>query len=89
MEVLRQTGYINVGMDYVDRSKLSHIGRPVYEVSRAKLAFITNLTLKNNHHAPISRVQNSAILPHFANQNVSAHAQCAIYIFHGKGLLTD
>ena len=38
-------------------------------------------------HAPISRVQNSAMFPHFANQNVSAHALRAIYIFHGKGLL--
>ena len=37
-------------------------------------------------HAAISRVQNSAIFSHFANQNVSAHALSAIYIFHGKGL---
>ena len=27
------------------------------------------------------------MFPQFANQNISAHALCAIYIFHGKGLL--
>ena len=37
-------------------------------------------------HAPISCVQNRAMFPHFANQNVSAQALCAIYIFHGQGL---
>ena len=38
-------------------------------------------------HATISRVQNSAMFSHFANQTVSGPALCAIYIFHGKGLL--
>ena len=39
------------------------------------------------HHAAINRVQNSAMFPYFANQNVNAHVLCAIYIFHGKGIL--
>ena len=38
------------------------------------------------HHTAISCVQNSAIFPHLANQNFSAQALCAIYIYHGKGL---
>ena len=29
------------------------------------------------------------MFPHFANQNVSAYALCAIYIFHGKCLLVS
>ena len=32
-------------------------------------------------------LQNGAMFPHFANQNVSAHELCAINIFHGTSLL--
>ena len=58
----------------------------IYACVQTLLANAIELCTKQTRHAPISRVQNSAIFPHFANQNVSAHALCAIYIFHGKGL---
>ena len=43
--------------------------------------------LANTIELCTKRVQNSAMFPQFAKQNLSAHTLCTIYIFHGKGLL--
>ena len=40
-------------------------------------------------HAAISRVQNSTMFPHFANQNVSARTLSAINIFVGRVFCMD
>ena len=35
---------------------------------------------------PLTVYKTARCSPHFANQNVNAHALRAVYIFHGKGL---